>query len=88
MRPLPTRTWPYGTVKRGVVVCVEAAGRTRIVAFAADGEPREGFILAGQAGLSKARKGQRGTITFSRGGPTGGYWHWEPEAGQGPGAAS
>lgn len=69
-----TRTWPYGTVKNVTVHRVEGSGKTRVVAVIEDEPSKEGFLLMGQD--FEAKKGDRGTITFTQGGPTGGYWHY------------
>ena len=64
-----TRTWPYGTKKRvlvldndtGTLICTDSAG--------------EGYIIVGgYADEHTAKPGDKGTITFTAGGPTGGHW--------------
>lgn len=75
-----TRTWPYGTRKQ---VKVLDRGRD-------DGRP---FLIAGElpnfvelfvlvfdrshADALAAKIGDAGEITFTAGGPTGGYWDYE-----------
>lgn len=72
---MQTRTWPYGTVKTGVVINVEPYKDHEIVAFK-DDESNDGFILVDKP--QGAVKDQRGTITFTKGGPTGGHWKYQP----------
>jgi hypothetical protein len=43
-------------------------------------EKGEGHILLGDsAGDATAKEGDKGTITFTRGGPLGGYWQFKKD---------
>jgi hypothetical protein len=68
-----TRTWAYGTIKNVSVVHVGRAGVLTVVGLA-DCESLEGFLLLMQRHAPEPAVGDLGTITFRRGGPTGGYW--------------
>lgn len=68
---LQKRTWPYGTKKN--VEVVDVAGS--VLALIDDNE--EGFLLMWPQVESAPAKGDRGMITFTEGGPTGGYWKYE-----------
>ncbi len=65
-----TRTWPYGTQKTVTVVHSE-----KNALVCREDATSEGFVLLGQGDV---REGMPGTITFLEGGPTGGYWKFEP----------
>lgn len=84
--PLPRRTWPMGTVRRGFVVAVIPGNRNRasgcppvVVVFQADGEEAEAFVLAWQDELRDCVADERGVITFTAGGPEGAYWHYRKD---------
>jgi hypothetical protein len=64
-----TKTWPYGTKRRGKVVAIE--GPLQCI----EGEDREGYIQQiNFSGDPSAKEGDWGTLTFTKGGPTGGFW--------------
>lgn len=67
-----TRTWPYGMQKR--VIVIEQQGPSILIV--ADGT--EGFVLIDSipAGILP---GDVGSITFTEGGPLGGYWKFEKD---------
>jgi hypothetical protein len=75
------RTWPYGTTKRVRVLTREIIPFQNGLAeslVVAELESSEAFILIGNK--AAAGPGDLGTITFREGGPTGGYWDFEPDA--------
>lgn len=67
-----TRTWPYGTQKRVRVLGVEPA----MCMIVSDGI--EGYVLV-DAIPEGVQDGDAGTITFTEGGPLGGYWKFEKD---------
>jgi hypothetical protein len=81
---MTTRTWPYGT-KREVVVCgVETLQAGSRVLFCQSinqaGQKEMDVCLFGKnhKAAEAAREGDRGVLTFTEGGPTGGYWDYAP----------
>ncbi len=73
------KTWPYGTTRRGVV-CIADWRPKGLPASVQAGqlikdELNEMHICCGDhcADLT-ANAGDAGTLTFTKGGPTGGYW--------------
>ena len=80
----PQRTWAYGTRRSAVVLDrVERPGAVALCIE--DGEGDAHILLDGPDTIGQ--RGDRGHIEFRRGGPTGGYWHFSPEAAEGvPGA--
>jgi hypothetical protein len=72
------RVYDPGTVKPGTVHNVLRKRDVVALVFFADGEPDEPYLLLGQEGLEHAKRGERGTITFARGGPAGGWWRYSP----------
>lgn len=77
--PTTLKTWPYGTTRRGVV-CIANWRPKGIPDNIQSGqlikdEFNEMHICIGKecADLT-AIAGDAGTLTFSKGGPTGGYW--------------
>ena len=58
----------YGTTRKGKVL--EIVGRTQFVAD----DHGEGHILMAGSGDESARIGDSGSLIFTKGGPTGGYW--------------
>lgn len=85
---MQTRTWPYGTrkpveviqvfrdLKKTVLMCQDTAP--------APGVKPEGYVCM-YAGCvyPGVGIGDRGTLVFTEGGPTGGYWAYEPAAAAG-----
>lgn len=67
-----TVTWPYGTTRRGRVIHSFASIGAR--GMLVECERGEGHVLLGDAGDISAGIGDYGTLTFTEGGPTGGYW--------------
>ncbi len=63
-----TRIWPYGTVLKGKVIDFMKGYQ-----FIKD-EHGEGHILIKGAGCDEAKVGDDVILTFTQGGPTGGYW--------------
>lgn len=70
--PMLTATHPYGTTRRCRVEDVILSRRLSTV-IAID-ELDEGHLLFYRRDQVEARKGDVGTLTFTAGGPTGGYW--------------
>ncbi len=65
---MQAKTWPYGTTRKGVV---EKSGNGWQIVVDAT---REAHVLMRGAQDDSAEVGDRGTLTFTDGGPTGGYW--------------
>jgi hypothetical protein len=75
---ITSRTWPYGTVKSVRVVHVEESPLWRMITCIEDAT-REGFVLVTDPICTPSPLiDDHGTITFHRGGSTGGYWHYVP----------
>lgn len=83
---MQTKTYPYGTQKRGTVLeRTQARYKGQLVGILVlQDEHGEGEILVGTESAGEA--GDTGTLEFKQGGPMGGYWHFTPDAK--PGAAS
>lgn len=87
---MKTQTWPYGTKKHGTVIqASRVQGGFNVLFVESVGNKTEGFFLVfdrNHAESSKAKAGDKGVITFTRGGPTGGYWDYSGEpSGEGEG---
>jgi hypothetical protein len=63
------RTWPYGTEKQ--VKVIHADEKKRFI-ICADGD-KEAYVLL-YTDTADAKENDRGVITFTQGGPLGGYW--------------
>jgi hypothetical protein len=77
---MQTKTWPYGTVKQVKVVERRSAkfkGQAVEVVLCVEPASNEGFVLMDRGVL--AQVGEEGFITFTNGGPTGGYWKYSKE---------
>jgi hypothetical protein len=73
------KTWKYGTWKPCVVIERIASKRQVALICEADGEPRQAHACFYRPeDAPEARAGDRGVLVFTRGGPTGGFWRWEP----------
>lgn len=68
-----TKTWPYGTTRQATVEGVVPQPDGRRIHIAID-DQHEGHLLLGDAADENAGAGDRGILTFTRGGPLGGYW--------------
>lgn len=68
------RTWPYGTKYKAVV-----RSASRILLDLYVDEINEGFLLGGDHSSDIPKEGDKGTIVFTKGGATGGYWLWQPD---------
>lgn len=75
---LPAKTWPYGTQRRAKLLKIEATRRGVHVLFLEDELGEGHVILVDKAPSAKA--GDGGVLTFTQGGPTGGYWSFSNEA--------
>jgi hypothetical protein len=65
------RTWPYGTQKQVTVIHVD-----RRFIICADEEDKAGYVLLG-TNSEGAKENDKGIITFTEGGPMGGYWKFK-----------
>lgn len=76
-----TRTWPYGTKKHVEIISYDMPDdpmmKTLPIIVAKDHNSGEGFLLIGDKGADESKVGDLGTITFTQGGPLGGYWKFE-----------
>lgn len=79
-----TRTWPYGTTRRGTVRLARvqhptepAAGEAQLILD----DQREMHVCVGRDCADfTAKDGDEGTLTFTKGGPTGGYWKFTKDS--------
>jgi len=71
-----TKTWPYGTTRLGKVESITLVYGWHIV----KDDQNEGHILTGGARDASAKVGDKGTLTFTKGGPTGGYWKFKKDS--------
>lgn len=83
---IKTVTHPYGTKRRGTVKIANwrPAGldpRASSGQLIID-ELNEGHVCVGGSGDQTAKEGDTGTLTFTKGGPTGGYWKFVKDQGQ------
>ena len=72
--------WSYGTRKQVKVLHAERIqwrGKTVCVVRVIEEKTTLNFVLMRRAAQT-ARPGDRATITFTQGGPSGGYWKYEP----------
>ncbi len=71
------RTWPYGTTKRAKVLSVEqSVVRGRVVQIVVlQDDDGQGHVLL-QRAQARVQAGDDGTLTFTRGGPMGGYFEF------------
>ena len=65
------RTWPYGTTRTGTVLSDEPALQVVL------DDQGEAHILVGNARDPNAAVDDRGVLTFTLGGATGGFWKFE-----------
>jgi hypothetical protein len=75
---MKTRTWPYGTRKEVTVIDV-IPDPPEIMVACLEEATQEAFICIYRLGAVRATKGQHGTLTFTQGGLTGGYWAFQAE---------
>lgn len=72
------RTWPYGTKRRARVLersTAKVGGQTVRVMVLEELDRKEAHVLVGNECCDAgANRGDEGTLTFTQGGPTGGYW--------------
>lgn len=64
---LAYKTWPHGTTRKAVVL------KDGVYQYLQD-EHGEGHVLMGDARDHSAKPGDKGVLTFTKGGATGGYW--------------
>lgn len=62
------KTWPYGTTRRATVLTTTVNIQTL------RDDKEENHLLVRGAGDFTAKSGDTGTLTFTKGGLTGGYW--------------
>lgn len=82
---MTTRSWPYGTRKTVRIKDIVRARTIAAVVCADEAEPSSAYALLDRLDRLNVRTGDRRTIVFTRGGPTGGHWAFEP---LNPGGAS
>lgn len=69
-----TKTWPYGSTRGAKVLGVSVTAQVVM------DESGEGHILCLGAHDPEAVAGDQGKLTFTEGGPTGGYWKFKKGA--------
>lgn len=78
-RTLPTKLIQYGETRRGTVLSIERDEHDgqpyEILVF--DADDGQGYLL--MQVVSEFKKGQNGTITFTKGGPRKGHWVFSPD---------
>lgn len=81
---MKTQTWPYGTKKHGTVIqASRVQGGFNILLMESGESKTEAFFLVldhNHAEASNAKIGDKGVITFTQGGPTGGYWDYKSDS--------
>lgn len=77
------KTWPYGTKRRATVLKSnwrpEGLDPRAPAGQLLRDELNEGHLCVGEAADQSAQPGDTGTLTFTEGGPTGGYWKFEKD---------
>lgn len=73
-----TKTWPYGTTRKAKVLKANwrppgLDPRASAATYLLD-DQGEAHVCVGPTGDLSAKEGDHGTLTFTQGGPTGGYW--------------
>jgi hypothetical protein len=76
---MKTKTWPYGTTRKATVMSI-IRGHKGIQMHIVSDNTGEGHILVNGANDETAKIGSTGTLTFSQGGPTGGFWKFRKDA--------
>ena len=71
------KTHAYGTTRKGVVEHLINA-RDGWIQIVLDDVGEAHFLMAG-CGDRSAKSGDKGTLTFTKGGPTGGYWKFNKD---------
>lgn len=79
-----TATWAYGTTRRGKVLIArwrpEGLPSKASTGQLIQDDQGEGHICVGDACADlTANDGDEGTLTFTEGGPTGGYWKFRKD---------
>ncbi len=74
---MQTRTWPYGTIKSVNVRGVKNFTDGMQVIVLEEPGTREAFVLHQLP--QEIASGDSGKITFTQGGPTGGYWEFSKD---------
>lgn len=78
------KTWPFGTTRRAKVIHAKYRPkgldpRAATGQFIVD-HLNEGHICVGEECADfSAKDGDAGTLTFTKGGPTGGYWKFKKD---------
>lgn len=75
-----TRTWPFGTRRRGKVLRREDAtykGKPVVVLVLQDDRGEGHILIDCVPPESPVQAGHVGTLVFTKGGPTGGHWRLE-----------
>jgi hypothetical protein len=73
---MTTVTHPYGTTRKATVLKSDLQPSAMLLVD----ELGEGHILMYGCGDMKAEAGDTGTLTFTKGGPAGGYWKFRKDA--------
>jgi len=75
---MTTRTWPYGTTRRGTVRIARMQNpfyaKTSDAQIIVDDQKEMHACVGESCADFTAKDGDTGTLTFTQGGPTGGYW--------------
>ncbi len=77
---MKTRTWKYGSTLRGKVIeggILNSPSHVKWQAHLIQDQNGEGHVLINGAFDPEAKEGDEGTLTFTKGGPTGGYWKFQ-----------
>ena len=76
---MKSRTWPYGTEKKVRVINKERLANGLLLILVETDPPKEGHVCIYDDQHLEAKAAQpneKGIITFTKGGPTGGYWDY------------
>lgn len=80
---METKTWPYGTKRRARVLKAnwrpEGLDPRAPAGMLLMDNLDEAHICVGSAADSDAKEGDTGLLTFTQGGPTGGYWQFKKD---------
>ncbi len=74
---------PFGTVKQCEVADVFIHGKSAGLMLIPEGERIPTICLFDKASADGVAKGDRGSMTFTPGGPLGGYWKFSKESADG-----
>ena len=75
MPHINTRTWPYGTIKAGIIVDIYKNATQSVAIVRCPSDPGEAFVLMfGPRHLDGFCVKQEVQIVFTKGGPIGAHW--------------